>query len=59
MTTAVKNHPSKRASLDWTARTQRSVSVCIPFCMHPASATEENRGWRESDINQSRADQDA
>src|SRR4249920_3556756 len=28
VTTAVKNHPSKRASLDWTALTQRSTSSC-------------------------------
>src|SRR5215475_1496506 len=29
VTTAVKNHPSKRASLDWTALTQLSTSSCI------------------------------
>src|SRR5690606_27685191 len=29
--------PSNRASLDRTARTQRSVSVCMPFCMPQGS----------------------
>jgi hypothetical protein len=27
VSTAVKNHPSKRASFDWTALTQESKSV--------------------------------
>ncbi|GGZ15692.1 hypothetical protein GCM10010327_53270 [Streptomyces nitrosporeus] len=45
--TAVKNQPSKRASFDRTARTQRSVSVC----MVQASGTAPVPGWRKSDIS--------
>ncbi len=41
----MKNQPSKRASLDWTARTQRSVSVC----MNPGWCTGQRLGWRKSD----------
>ncbi|GAA3819533.1 hypothetical protein GCM10023083_61140 [Streptomyces phyllanthi] len=48
--TAVKNQPSNRASFDCTARTQRSMSVCIPFRMDPGSGTGRAPGWRESDI---------
>src|SRR5882762_5987875 len=46
VSTAVKNHPSKRASFDWTARTQASKSVCT------CSASLVVRGlvWRESDM---------
>src|SRR3984957_4927819 len=40
VSTAVKNHPSNLASLDWTARTQRSRSVWIrSSCMIPVSAS--------------------
>src|SRR5882757_342847 len=46
VSTAVKNHPSKRASFDWTARTQASKSVCT------CSASPVVRGlvWRKSDM---------
>src|SRR4051812_37252299 len=46
VSTAVKNHPSNRASFDWTARTQASKSVCTP----PASPVVTVPVWRESDI---------
>src|SRR3954469_22354784 len=52
--TAGKNHPSNRASLDCTARTQRSVSVYIPVCIRPASATGRARAG-ENPTSTSRA----
>ncbi len=39
----MKNQPSNRASFDCTARTQRSVSVCIPVCMRPGWCTRRAR----------------
>lgn len=42
----MKNQPSKRASLDWTARTQASVSVC----MVPGWGTGQGPGWPKSDM---------
>ncbi|WP_240439779.1 hypothetical protein [Streptomyces europaeiscabiei] len=50
VTTAVKNHPSNRASFDRTARTHRSVSLYIPFRMTQASGRGTAEGWRKSDM---------
>lgn len=46
----MKNQPSKRASFERTARTQRSVSVC----MVQASGTGRPGGWRKSDMDLAR-----
>src|SRR6185436_1116112 len=43
VTTAQKNHPSKRGSLDRTARLQASVSSCMPTaCLVTNGAASEN-----------------
>jgi len=39
LTTAQKNHPSKRASLDRMARSQASVSLCMSTSMPRADVS--------------------
>ena len=45
VTTAVKNHPSNRASFDCTARTQRSMSSYTPVSLPGGT----DKTWRECD----------